>query len=440
MKNILKSIATFLIVFALCFSSSCNGENGKTDVFEIEFTSEASVLVVGAEGFDKTAYSAKVLLNEAETDKACEVTASNDCVKIENENIVATSAGETVITAKYGEVEEQINIEVLEKKSLDAVTDESVINYFGRVKLENGCASIHNTASGLEVNFIGSKLSASIKSYGSKIGSFAVIADGKKEYRTIPVGSDKVTIFDGESGIHDVKFLKMCEQSVYRCDIFSLNSDGEFLSANKKPELKFEFYGDSITCGYGNLLENSGYENDQDGTETYATMLADMFGAQYSCISYSGITGGIPLKGDTRTIYDFFDTYSETDRTKYDFSKYQADLVVVNLGTNDTNAIDYRGDDEMINGYSKFISALRKKQPNAFILCCYGMMGVNERIDADIRTAVEQIIASGDRKIQYFNVSANGYGTAGHPDMEGHKQAAESLAGIVERVVKLKRK
>ena len=58
MKNILKSIATFLIVFALCFSSSCNGENGKTDVFEIEFTSEASVLVVGAEGFDKTAYSA----------------------------------------------------------------------------------------------------------------------------------------------------------------------------------------------------------------------------------------------------------------------------------------------------------------------------------------------------------------------------------------------
>lgn len=56
-----------------------------------------------------------------------------------------------------------------------------------------------------------------------------------------------------------MRVLKMTEQSGLRFDVTALSTDGSFLTAESLPRcLNSSFYGDSITCGYGNMKAGSG--------------------------------------------------------------------------------------------------------------------------------------------------------------------------------------
>jgi hypothetical protein len=70
------------------------------------------------------------------------------------------------------------------------------------------------------------------------------------------------------------------------------------------------------------------------------------------------------------------------------------------------------------------------KNPSAYIVCLYGMMGINEKVDTGIKAAIEQM---NDDKISYLSSFTPNFDSAGgHPSAA----AAEKNAKIVVKHIK----
>ncbi len=88
-------------------------------------------------------------------------------------------------------------------------------------------------------------------------------------------------------------------------------------------------------------------------------MLGEFFNAEVSTVAYSGITVSCPSTQGGRTIRDFYDSISAFNKTKYDFSKFQADVVFVNLGSNDASS-SRLNDEDMYTGYYDLLKKIRE--------------------------------------------------------------------------------
>ncbi len=113
--------------------------------------------------------------------------------------------------------------------------------------------------------------------------------------------------------------------------------NAKILEPSRLPKRKIEFFGNSITCGYAindkvHDSPNGYYENNYDA---YAAITARHFNAQYHCTSKSGI--GIIVSWFPLIMPEMYDRLDPTDSaSKWDFSKYTPDLVVINLLQNDS--------------------------------------------------------------------------------------------------------
>jgi len=140
-------------------------------------------------------------------------------------------------------------------------------------------------------------------------------------------------------------------------------------------------------------------------------------------------------------------------KESYDFSSWQPDYIVINLGTNDGGAFHnpewcddatgrknkmYEGADglpaaeclqKVQKAVKEFLATVRKNNPNAQILWAYGMMGtvVEEAIKEGI---AEYRKDSADGKVHYIHleeIKGEHIGARSHPGVEGHKATAESI-------------
>ena len=122
---------------------------------------------------------------------------------------------------------------------------------------------------------------------------------------------------------------------------------------------------------------------------------------------------------------------STSNSQAYKF-KFKPNVVVVNLGTNDGGYIDAHPDyaERFPEDYYNLLSYIRMKNPSAYIVCLYGMMGINEHVDAGIKAAIEQM---NDNKISYLSSFTPNFDSAGgHPSAA----AAEKNAKIVVKHIK----
>ena len=111
---------------------------------------------------------------------------------------------------------------------------------------------------------------------------------------------------------------------------------------------KMEFFGNSITCGYadedttGKDRGTSPYEN---GYLSYAALTARHFDAEFYSTSKSGI--GITVSWFPLTMPEMYDRLDATDPySKWDFSKYTPDVVVINLFQNDSWIVTQPSNDQ----------------------------------------------------------------------------------------------
>ncbi len=333
-------------------------------------------------------------------------------------------------------------------KSKVRATDQTV-SFFGRTYEDNRYDAwfFNWTNSGFEVEFEGTKLTADFFSTQN-------LAQNKKPHIKVYVDDqpakemviDKNGIFTLTSGLkhqkHKVKVVKINESMLNMLSVKTLETDsnGKFLPPPSLPTRKIEFIGDSITCGYGNIPPYNLPEltaEIEDGTQTYGYFLTEKFNtdSRFVCVSgapvYRNYLGGIG---------DFFKRYAwndYNDDVAYDFSSWTPDLVIVNLGTNDTGA---QGSTtaEFLSGARKWLNFIREKYPKAKILWAYGAM--NQDNVQRIQDTVKYFNDNGDKNIYFQKLTLmdgaiDGVGGGGHPTVATHKKLAEELEPIIKQIM-----
>ena len=269
-----------------------------------------------------------------------------------------------------------------------------------------------------------------------------------------------LTVYEAEEEkTVELRLLKVSENARGKLGIVEVETDGEFLQyEDNKPRM--EILGDSITCGFGNEAPNNAFEfktPEENGWMSYAAQAARELGYDFSMICESGISAAKPehllfpmhaLEDIYRFTDELYATKFSKEKEDWDFVKNHNDIVVINLGTNDSNPIRfYRefGEIEAMENwfhirYKEFVKQVRALNgPDTFICCTLGSM--DYYLYHHIKEVVNEIKEeTGDEKICCFeyipiNMMFEGYGAAGHPSMKTHNRMAKELANYIRKFV-----
>lgn len=298
---------------------------------------------------------------------------------------------------------------------------------------------------------------ASINSSEDHRSRYAVFVDGELlEDSVMGVSEKNITLFEGEvTRSSKIKVIHLSEAMNGAIGVknISVTSDSPApIVPEPKKELSIEFIGDSITCAYG-VEGASGSESFKTTTEnfmkSYAYLTAQKLDADYSAVSYSGhgIVSGYTSSGEKNPdsiVPDCYEligklpAYSES----WDFDSNSYDAVVINLGTNDYSYV--KDDDEtraaeFKEGYINFLGTVRKRNPDAYIICTMGTMGGESVYDLIEQAVAEYSSGSGDSRIMSYKSAlqntADGYGADWHPSAVTQQNSAYVLADKICQVL-----
>jgi hypothetical protein len=236
--------------------------------------------------------------------------------------------------------------------------DNPNIQYRGRWDDSNPSAPwCHAKSCTIIANFQGTSIAVNF-SGGSSDYIRVIIDDDALGSVKIPIPAGLTTLASGLSDTnHKIEIVKETDQGRITFNGFELDDGKSLNSPPARPPRKIEFYGNSNQAGYS--LESERNDGDvalRGNYYTYPAIIARMFDAEYINFSKSGST-----IGSTDTAHVRIDWSSSTPL--WDFSKFQADLVVVNVGANDKGP-DRRKKDK----YHAFLDDLRAEHPNAHIM------------------------------------------------------------------------
>ena len=350
--------------------------------------------------------------------------------------IVAKGIGFTEVKVKYQNASATAEVRVVGEISTEQVNtfDEQFVNLYGRTYQKGEALHLDHAASGIEVAIDGTMLRAEIEVSANVY--LCVYVDGLESRERICLTPNQQTymLVSGlERGFHTIRLVKSSEIYDGQINIVSLRSEG-FYSAPEKSNFRMEFVGDSITAGYGVLgatgaartVENS------DACSTYAFYTAQKLGADYSVVAIQGICVQAHMWLQ-ESMSDVYKVLSPLNPTPYDFED-KADVVVVNLGTNDAEYIrskDSAYGKQFPQDYSALLQYIRGKNPDAYIICLYGFMGKHATIDEGIKQAVE---TCNDDKVVYLEngFTQDGLGANSHPSKNAQKEWADILAEYIQ--------
>lgn len=337
------------------------------------------------------------------------------------------------------------------------------IRFLGRCLEDNekGITYFNWTTSGFEFRAEGNKVEATIETIAYSengailypwIAVFVDDFDQPAQVIELKEGLHTYVLYEGEEfGTHNIKVVKRTEAPHSKTGLMNVKVSGEGAKIDVLPNLKqhkIEFIGDSITCGYGiESAPTSGFlSSEENGWETYAAKAARALDAEFNCISVSGIgiySNYTPIDqiNDYMTmpdIYEFTDIYLDNTLgnvpQKWDFSKFQPDLIVINLGTNDWSYISHNIPGripQFTKSYVEFLKQVREKNgPNVKILCT--QVAFLPEVTAMMENIVNIYKAeTGDTAIDIFIMGAptleEGIGGNGHPSLKTHERMGYEL-------------
>ncbi|MBN8526211.1 MAG: GDSL family lipase, partial [Planctomycetes bacterium] len=278
---------------------------------------------------------------------------------------------------------------------------------------------------------------------GAKDHAFQVVVDGKPTaVVTIVPGQSLYEVAAGlPAGEHLVELCKRTE-----CWAGPVQVKGFQLSAGAKlldPPVfrrRVEFIGDSITCGYGNEAASK-EEHFSFKTENawlaWGAVAARALDAEYSCQAISGIWLQETAKKKAMPAH-WGATMPFTPSPAWDHTAWQADAVVVNLGTNDSSTKVLIEQQKWRDAYVPFIAAIRKAYPQAHIFLTIGSMGhgVENAIPKYNAAIVEELKAAGDAKVHSLAIPnqkmEDGIGADWHPSARTHQKMADVITAAIK--------
>lgn len=328
--------------------------------------------------------------------------------------------------------------------------DEKFVSYLGRYyKKNNGiyfansnagfglCTKVVEQTNSIKVTFDASaSFSTETKQYaqlfvdGNRYGDRIVIENGSNTVVTI---AENLNI-----GEHIIEFKKCNETQYSSLIIKNIIFDNVKVKEYVDDRPIIEFFGDSISCGYGNLSTGTGFSlSTEDSTQAYTNLTADALNYRSSSIAYSGI--GL-YHSWTDSPITAMTLYKQIDGQEYNMRKDNVKISVINLGTNDNvkyNSLEESKKPDFVNGMKKNIKAMMNTildtHPGSSIIVAYEMMTAisNDIINA-YKTAIEEVKLMWDTsKIFSIQFDRNEQGVDGHPNLIGHQNAANKLVNFI---------
>lgn len=324
------------------------------------------------------------------------------------------------------------------------------LQYTGRIDTSD-CLAPVLTWPGTQIvcRFVGTAVSVVLHDQWGK-NYFNAILDGDIHHPVVIACKEGEHVYtianDLSEGEHTLVLYKRTEGEEGGV-IFSgilLKANAELLTPPPRPTRRIEFYGDSITSGYGiEALEGAAEDLpcDKNNFLSYAAICARDVQAEAHMIAQSGI--GIMTSWVDFIMPAFYQQVNAVgeNQSRWDFSQWTPDVVVINLFQNDYGLIDQElrivpapNDDVCINKYKDFIEALIRHYPEAYFICSLGgMAAVKEgsRWPGYIARAVE-CLRGANPKLNIDTLFFNYIGQEGHPRVHHNQINAKILTDFVK--------
>jgi len=312
---------------------------------------------------------------------------------------------------------------------------------------EDGSISYDWSGVYIDIRFKGTYLAIDLSD--TKRNYYNLTIDGVAQEKFISEGEHTTVVLydnaDAPKTEHIIRIQKATEAEQGCTTLHALTTNGKFLPTEDLALPRhIEFYGDSLTCGYG-TESKSGDEPFTPETEnccyTYAALTAAHFGADYNLIAHSG-RGMVRNYGDAEPISIFettmssraFRTFDEVVESKWDFtsSAYRPDAIVITLGTNDFSTQPRPTTEAFVDGYRKLIANIRNAWGKQLPILCvvhspYAVDCVREMV-----ITIENC-AMADISNNVYNRTTD-LGASEHPNRHGQ---AKMAAIVIEEFAKL---
>lgn len=309
----------------------------------------------------------------------------------------------------------------------------------GRAVCDNRILKTEMTASGFifTAELQGEAL-LDLELFGEEPGLLGVEIDGNFDGMValqVPVGRQTLPIAHLK-GVHTIRVVKLNEYVRNRLWFYGLTIDGQALQPPAPKERRLDFFGDSLTCGYGNLSINRNYPDpfclQEHGYRTYAAFLAQRLNAEFSVAAASGFGLCYSFSGNTADIADsFWNLALPSEKKLWDFSKFVAQDVFINLGTNDMNFAQNNRHpisfDMLYAAADKLISGIRANNPDCRIFIVAGFNGSLQNEYMNLNAVYAEIVKAYSDVWFWGNIVTSQSGGDWHPNVADHQHAAEQI-------------
>ncbi|HWY31201.1 MAG TPA: NPCBM/NEW2 domain-containing protein [Candidatus Acidoferrum sp.] len=310
------------------------------------------------------------------------------------------------------------------------------IEYVGRWDKSN--SSLYHSYWG------GAYLRASVMATGiavseaSAVNFWADIDGTGYVYYTGAVGTVAITNNEPlNSGTHVLTVVVGFDNLELQIQGLTLSPGGATVASANPNKPLIEFIGDSITCGL---------ETPDEELNAYGWVVSGWLNCDHTHIAFPGITlvdgyhytyAGSPQRGmSAQYVWMQEPLSSVTPVVSWNVTNYAPNIVVINLGANDSgNVVPYSVPYTIFQSYyANFLQDIRNDFPNAVIIALRPFSGVYA---PQIANAVSERNGVGDHKLHYVDttgwispVSDTYDGT--HPTVIGHLKIATHLAPILD--------
>jgi lysophospholipase L1-like esterase len=261
---------------------------------------------------------------------------------------------------------------------------------------------------------------------GGSVNIFASIDHGADTFYANANGTVNLTPTPLTAGTHALRIATYSEHDVLQFQGLLLDAGAKTLAPAISAQL-VEFVGDSITAGATTT---------KHALSDYAWLVGEQLGVEHTQIAQGGICltdsvqcGSPNAYGMSRQFFKLQTVYF-TNSPDWDFSRYQASAVVINLGTNDNGY--HVSDATFETAYITFLRKIRARYPHAAILVLRTFKGAKAAATLAAVNAANTTYAA---NVHYIDTT--GWITAAdtndglHPSDAGHIKIAKLLAPIV---------
>lgn len=347
----------------------------------------------------------------------------------------------------------------------------------GRHSIEGNTLMTAWSGTSFTVAFKGTALKIKLKSPGSV---FNVTVDEKTSVLNLATNeeSEHLIAKDLKPGFHTVTVYKRTEAFYGEAHFQGFEILGTPAPAKlpRPKKRRIEFVGNSITCGYGildHVKEDAFSITTEDASMSYASVAARALNAEAYLVCASGRGVYRNFDGEMKeTMLPYYDKVSPLSDSRWDFSKWTPDMVLMNLGTNDF-AMGIPDSAAFTNAVLSLIQKIRAHYPKTPIVLMEGPVlsdnhppvsdEVRATLPADyvqeaehgytfrslticrrfLDSVRDHLKASGDSQIYRFTIPPQdgtyGYGADWHPSSEQAAHDGKLLANWISKTFKWKK-